>query len=209
RELPKISVEGSDASSAYKADEASSFKYTAPLLDTPQTMTVVPRQVIEDQNLLTLRDILSTVPGITFGAGEGGGGYGDSINLRGFAGSNDITVDGLRDSAQYTRSDSFNLEKVEVVNGASSVYAGAGAVGGSVNLVSKAPTLDSFARFSGAAATDDYGRITADIDHAFASDRAVRVNAMWHQNDVPGRDVERFERWGIAPSVAFGLGEGT
>lgn len=209
RELPKISVEGSEASSAYKADEASSFKYTAPLLDTPQTMTVIPRQVIEDQSLLTLRDILSTVPGITFGAGEGGGGYGDGINLRGFAGSNDITVDGLRDSAQYTRSDPFNLERVEVVNGASSVYAGAGAVGGSVNLVSKAPTLDSFARFSGAAATDDYGRITADIDHVFASDRAVRVNAMWHQNDVPGRDVERFERWGIAPSIAFGLGEST
>ncbi len=205
RELPKISVEGANTDT-YKADQASSLKYTAPLLDTPQTLTVIPRKVIEDQSLLTLREILSTVPGITFGAGEGGGGFGDSINLRGFAGSNDITVDGLRDSAQYTRSDPFNLEQVEVVNGASSVYAGAGAVGGSVNLVSKTPLAESFSRFSGAAATDDYGRLTADINHAFGSNDALRVNAMWHQNDVPGRDVERFERWGIAPSVAFGLG---
>lgn len=208
RALPKVSVEGTDSGS-YKADEASSQKYTAPLLDTPQTLTVIPRRLIEDQSLLTLREILATVPGITFGAGEGGGGYGDSINLRGFAGSNDIMVDGMRDSAQYTRSDPFNIEQVEVVNGASSVYAGAGAVGGSVNLVSKAPLQDSFARFSGAAATDDYGRLTADINRAFGSDDAFRVNAMWHQNDVPGRDVERFERWGIAPSVAFGLGAAT
>src|SRR5262245_48052025 len=92
-------------------------KYTATLLDTPQTITVVPKEVIRGQNLLSLRDILSTVPGITFGAGEGGGGYGDSINLRGYSANNDITVDGLRDSAQYSRSDPFNLEQLEVVNG--------------------------------------------------------------------------------------------
>ena len=207
-DLPRVTIEGK-APGEYKVDEASSPKYTAALRDTPQTLTVIPRQVIEDQSLLTLRDILATVPGITFGAGEGGGGYGDSINLRGFAGSNDITVDGIRDSAQYTRSDPFNLEQIEVLNGASSVYAGAGAVGGSVNLVSKTPLQDAFAHLSGSAATDDYGRITADVNHPFGSDDALRVNAMWHQNDVPGRDVERFERWGIAPSIAFGLGEAT
>lgn len=208
RELPEVTIEG-HTRSPYKPDEPSSPKYTAPLLDTPQTLTVIPREVIEDQSLLTLREVLATVPGITFGAGEGGGGYGDSINLRGFAGSNDITVDGIRDSAQYTRSDPFNLERLEIVNGASSVYAGAGAVGGSVNLVSKAPLQESFARFVGAAATDDYGRMTADINHAFRNDNAIRANVVWHRNDVPGRDVERFERWGIAPSVAFRLGEAT
>ena len=79
--------------------QASSPKLTAALLDTPQQITIVPNKVIAEQNLLNLRDILSTLPGITFGAGEGGGGYGDSINLRGFSGSNDITVDGVRDSA--------------------------------------------------------------------------------------------------------------
>ena len=82
--------------------QLASPKYTASLRDTPQTITVLSHEVIEDQGLLTLREVLSTVPGITFGAGEGGGGYGDSINLRGFSGSNDITIDGMRDSAQYT-----------------------------------------------------------------------------------------------------------
>ena len=65
---------------------------TAPLLDTPQTVTVISDQTLRRQNLLTLRDALATVPGITFGAGEGGGGYGDAINLRGYSASNDITA---------------------------------------------------------------------------------------------------------------------
>jgi catecholate siderophore receptor len=88
-------------------------KRTRPVRDTPQTITVLTSDVIEQQNLLTLRDVLSTVPGITFGAGEGGGGYGDSINLRGYSANNDITVDGVRDSAQYTRSDQFNVDQIE------------------------------------------------------------------------------------------------
>ena len=67
--------------------DVQSPKYTAPLVDTPQTITVVPREIIEQQQLLSLRDVLSTLPGITFGAGEGGGGFGDSINLRGFTAS--------------------------------------------------------------------------------------------------------------------------
>lgn len=189
--------------------KASSPKYTASLRDTPQTITVLSREVIEDQGLLTLREVLSTVPGITFGAGEGGGGYGDSINLRGFSGSNDITIDGMRDSAQYTRSDPFNLEQVEVVNGANSVYSGAGAVGGSVNLVSKTPQRDSFDRFSTSTGTAQYRRVAADLNHELADDSAMRVNAVWHRNEVPGRDVEKYERWGIAPSLLLNFSDST
>ena len=112
-------------------------KYTEALVDTPQTITVIDRATMDQQGLLSLRDMLSTLPGITFGAGEGGGGYGDSINLRGFSANADITADGVRDSALYSRTDNFNLESLELVNGANSVYSGAGSVGGNINLVSK------------------------------------------------------------------------
>jgi len=189
--------------------EPSSIKYTEPLRDTPQTITVVTKAVMDQQNLLGLRDILSTLPGITFGAGEGGGGYGDSINLRGFSASNDITVDGVRDSAQYTRTDNFNLESLELINGANSVYSGAGSVGGTINLVSKAAREGNFSAFTLGAGTDSYGRVTADSNFDLENGTAVRLNAMAHRNDVPGRDYEEFKRWGIAPSVAFGLGSDT
>lgn len=208
-QLPKISVGATAEEDGYKPEAVASPKYTEGLRDTPQTINVVTKEVIDDQKLLSLRDVLSTVPGITFGAGEGGGGYGDSLTLRGFSGSNDVTIDGVRDSAQYTRSDTFNLEQVEVINGANSVYSGAGAVGGTVNLVNKTPSLDSYNRVSAGAGTDSYGRATADINQTIGKATAIRVNAMVHQNDVPDRDVEENKRWGVAPSIAFGLGTDT
>jgi catecholate siderophore receptor len=202
-QLESVTVEG------HAPVLGSSSKLTAPLLDTPKQITIVPQEVIAEQNLLNLRDILSTLPGITFGAGEGGGGYGDSINLRGFTGSNDITVDGVRDSAQYTRSDPFDLDRVELVNGANSVYSGSGSVGGSINLVSKAPHLGDRTAIGVGAGTDGYARTTLDANRQIGDTTAFRVNVVAHENDVPGRDVEQFKRWGIAPSIAFGLGTDT
>jgi catecholate siderophore receptor len=202
-ELDAIEVQGT------KIDKASSPKYTEALLDTPQTITVVSKQTMDQQGLIGLRDVLSTLPGITFGAGEGGGGYGDSINLRGFTANSDITTDGVRDSAQYTRSDNFNLESIELVNGANSVFSGAGSVGGNINLVNKTAREGDSNAFTIGAGTDGFGRITADSNFDLDKGVAVRLNAMVHQNDVPGRDYEEFKRWGFAPSVAFGLGSDT
>ncbi len=181
-------------------------KATAALLDTPQTITVVSEQTIRKQNLQTLRDVLQTLPGITFGAGEGGGGYGDSINLRGYSASNDITIDGVRDSAQYSRTDPFNLQQVEVYNGANSVFNGSGSVGGTINLVSKVPTPETLTIMQGSVGTDNYYRGAIDSNVRVSDLVAVRLNGVYHHNEVPGRDVEKMERWGIAPSVTIGIG---
>lgn len=180
-------------------------KNTRPLRDTPQTVTVISTEVMQQQNILSLRDALATVPGITFGAGEGGSGYGDSINLRGFSANNDITVDNVRDSAQYTRSDNFNIEQIEVTNGSNSVYSGAGSIAGNINLVSKRPTGRSRTVVQAGIGTDNYYRATVDADQKLSDSVGVRLNAMYHHNDVPGREVEKSERWGVMPSVTFGL----
>ena len=187
-----------------RLEEGLGTRYTAPLLETPQTITLVPREIIDQQNLLTMRDILSTLPGITFTAGEGGGGYGDGVNLRGYTATSDISTDGVRDSAQYSRTDPFNLEQLELVSGANSVYTGAGSVGGSINLVTKAPRGMSDTILDIAGGTDSYARATLDSEWARTDRPDVRLNLMTHSNDVPGRDVESFERWGVAPSVTFG-----
>ena len=186
-------------------EQAESPEYTRPLLDTPQTITVLSNTTIRQQNLLTLREALTTVPGITFGAGEGGGGYGDSINLRGQSASNDIQIDGVRDSAQYSRSDTFNLQQLEVVNGANSVYSGSGSIGGSINLITKRPQADDLTVLSAGIGTDNYYRGTVDSNLRVGENIAVRLNAMVHQNDIPGRDVDQSERWGVAPSITFGI----
>jgi catecholate siderophore receptor len=199
-DLDKVEVVGK------YVEKPASVKYTEQLRDTPQTITVINREVMDEQNLLGLRDALTTLPGITFGAGEGGGGYGDSITLRGFNANSDITTDNVRDSAQYSRTDSFNLQAIELVNGANSVYSGAGSVGGNINLVSKVAGAGEFTTVQAGAGTDGYGRLTLDSNNEIGDSAAFRINAMAHQNDAPGRDVETFERWGIAPSIVFGLG---
>lgn len=194
---------------AARIHKAQSPKYTQDLQDTPQTITVVDKQAMDQQNLLSLRDVLSTLPGITFGAGEGGGGYGDKINLRGFNADADITTDGIRDSALYTRSDTFNLDAIEVVNGANSVYQGAGSVGGNINLVSKTAREGDAHAFTLGGGSDRYGRATADTNFDFGNGTALRLNAMGHTADVAGRDHEFNHRWGFAASLAFGLGSDT
>ncbi len=180
-------------------------KATQPLLDTPQTVTVISDQTLKKQNLLSLRDALATIPGITFGAGEGGGGYGDSINLRGYSANNDITQDGVRDSAQYSRTDPFNLQQIEIYNGANSVFNGSGSVGGTINLVSKVPQREDLTILQGSIGTDNYFRGTVDTNQRLSDLIAVRFNAVAHRNDVPGRDFEEYERWGVAPAITFGI----
>lgn len=211
-ELGSVTVKGQQEE-GYKVDQASSPKYSAPLLDTPQTITVIPEAMIQEQNALSLRQVLSNVSGITFAAGEGGGGLGDSINLRGFSANSSIQIDGLRDAAQTSRSDTFNLESVEVIKGPNSAYGGAGTTGGSINLVSKTPQARAFNHASIGIGTDHYQRLSADINQPLdaleGAGAVFRLNLMGHQNDVAERDQIDQERWGIAPSLTFGMGTPT
>jgi catecholate siderophore receptor len=194
-----------------KAAVVSSPKFTQPVLDTPRTLTVIPDEVFTAQGATTLRDVLRNTPGITFQAGEGGGGLpGDTFSMRGFSSGNDITVDGIREVGAYSR-DAFNLAQVEVVKGPSSAVAGRGSTGGSINLVTKTPKQESFTHVSGAAGTDDYSRSTIDANLPMTAiaDSAFRVNAMFGASDVAGRDVVHNSSWGVAPSLGFWIGKPT
>jgi len=191
--------------SEIKVDKAASPKYTRPLVDTPQTITIIGKETIQQQNLLTLRDVLSTVPGITFGAGEGGFGYGDRIILRGQDAKNDVTIDGVRSGAFLNRNEVYNIEQVEVTNGANSVMNGGGSVAGTINLVTKKPLAEDKTVINAGIGTDNYYRGTIDANKRLSDLIAVRINAVYHENDVPGRDVEDYKRWGIAPAVTIGI----
>lgn len=190
-----------------KTEALSSPKYTEPLRDVPQTVSVIPQEVITEQGATSLRDVLRNTPGITFQAGEGGTPAGDQMTIRGFAARTDMFIDGVRDLGGYAR-DSFNLEQVEVTKGPSSYTAGRGSTGGVVNLVTKTPQLQRFARGTAAVGTDNDRRSTLDVNQTLdgKSGTALRLNAMWQDADVPGRDYVSNSSWGIAPSLAFGLG---
>jgi catecholate siderophore receptor len=121
-------------------------------------------------------------------------------------------VDNVRDFGGYSR-DSFNLEQVEVSKGPASSYAGRGSTGGSINLVSKTPHLDPFYTGSFGVGTEDYKRLTLDVNQPISKSpvpgTALRLNGMWTDTGTAGRDVIQDERWGLAPSLALGLGTPT
>ena len=191
-----------------QAAEPSSPKYTAPLRDIPQTITVIPKTVIEQQGATTLTDVLRNVPGLTVMAGEGGQPAGDNLTLRGFSARNDVFVDGVRDLGPQSR-DPFNLEQVEVIKGPQSAFTGRGSTGGSINMVSKAPQTSRMVGGSLQFGTDSTKRVTTDFNVPFKDRNAFRLSLMAHDSGVAGRDVVEYGRWGVAPSLALGLGTPT
>lgn len=211
--MPEVVVTGQqEQDNSYKAQTVSSGKYTEPLRNIPQTISVIPKSVMQEQGVTTLRDALRNTPGISIQAGEGGVPAGDNLSIRGFNARTDMLIDGVRDFGGYSR-DPFNFEQIEVTKGPASAYAGRGSTGGSINMVSKAPDLEQSYSGTAGIGTDQYKRVTMDLNQPIEGDNlkgvAVRFNALYHGNEAPNRDLAENERWGVAPSVAFGLGTET
>lgn len=205
--LSTVTVQES-ATPSLKVDTAPSAKFTAPLLDTPKTVQVINEELIKQSGATSLQEALKATPGITFGNGEGGSPTGDQPFIRGADAQSSTFVDGLRDIAAGTR-EVFNLESVEVIKGADSAYAGRGGAGGSINLTTKKAKADNFISGDVGLGTDNYKRATLDLNRKLGETIGFRLNAMAHDADVPGRNGPENQRWGIAPTVTFGMGTPT
>lgn len=179
-------------------------KFVAPLVDTPRSIVVLSSEVIQQTGSATLADALRTVPGITFGAAEGGNPIGDRPFIRGFDSQGSTYVDGVRDFAAQSR-EVFAVDSVQVVRGSDTTLGGRGNAGGTINIISKTPTGENFVAVAGSYGTDDYKRITADVNRRIGDQVAVRVAGVWHDQDVAGRDALWQRRWGVAPSVTIGI----
>ncbi|WP_404941745.1 TonB-dependent receptor [Pseudomonas danubii] len=193
----------------YKREASDSVKFTAPLRETPKSVTIITDTLMQERAVSTLTDALRTTPGITFGAGEGGTPLGDRPFIRGFEASTDIMIDGIRDVGRMNH-EVFNYEQIEIVKGPGSAYSGRGSTGGTINLISKVPQQEDFSAGSLTLGTDHQRRSTLDLNQYLPEQNmALRLNAMKHEADTPGRDHVQVSRWGVAPSVTFGLNTDT
>lgn len=177
--------------------------------DIPQVVNVVPRDVLEQQQVTTLEQALRNVPGITVAIGEANGGAnGDQFRIRGSTAKNDSYLDGLRDFGVYAR-DTFNTEKVDVIKGPSSENFGMGSNGGAINSESKLAHLGNAASIEGMIGNGPMNRETADVNRQFGDSTAFRVNLMRQDQDEVDRNGVKSNRWGAALSFAAGLGTPT
>ncbi|WP_049623238.1 catecholate siderophore receptor Fiu [Frateuria defendens] len=194
----------------FRVDKVSSPKFTQPLLDTTQTISVITRDLIDQQRATTLTEALRNSPGVgTFFVGENGSTTtGDGIYMRGFDTSGSIFVDGVRDLGTVSR-DIFNIDQIEVTKGPDGTEYGRTAPTGAINLVTKQPLLSRFGTASLSYGSYGQKRATADWNQRLDDTAAFRLNVMGQDSGVPGRDKVQNNRWGIAPSLAFGLGTPT
>jgi catecholate siderophore receptor len=209
--LQEVQVNGSREND-FKAERASSAKYTEKLVDTAQTLTVIKKELIEQQGATTLTEALRNTPGVgAFFLGENGStNTGDAIYMRGFDASGSIYVDGVRDIGSIAR-DTFNIEQIDVLKGPAGTDNGRSSPTGSINLVTKQPLLENAYQASLTGGSGKQKRGTADINTVIDADSgtAFRLNVLDQDSGNPARDVVKNKRWAIAPSLAYGLNSAT
>lgn len=209
--LPEVTVKG-QSENDFKAEKAASAKYTQPLVDTPQTISVIKRELIDQQGAVTLTEALRNTPGVgAFFLGENGStNTGDAIYMRGFDTSSSIYVDGVRDLGSISR-DLFNIEQIDVLKGNAGTDSGRSAPTGSINLSSKQATMENATSVNTTVGSGSQKRVAADTNVVLdeKSGSAFRLNAMVQDSGVPGRNEVNNKRWAVAPSFAWGLGSKT
>jgi catecholate siderophore receptor len=194
-------------SAVYRLKDSALGKLTEALRDTPQSVTTLTRELLEDRGALSLTDALRNVPGITLGAGEFSW-QGNNPNIRGFSSRNDMFLDGMRDFGNYDR-DPFNLDSIEVLLGPSSLVFGRGSTGGVINQTSKRPVADPVRALHINVGNADTRRAEIDVNQPLSDSAALRVNLLKHEAGMPGRDTAFVKRDGFASSLALELGSAT
>lgn len=174
------------------------------LRDVPQAITVVTREQIEDQAIQSMADAMRYVPGVGFAQGEGNR---DTPVFRGNASTADFFVDGIRDDVQYYR-DVYNIERVEVLKGANAMIFGRGGSGGVINRVTRQANFERTAEVRLELGSYDHYRGTFDVGNSVAENFALRLTGLYEDTDTY-RDGVYIKRWGLNPTAAFKLGEGT
>src|SRR3979490_370066 len=178
-----------DAAAPYKVDRLQSRgKFPEPLLNTPKTVTVLSKEILEDKNATTLKQAVLSTAGVTLGTGEGGNAFGDRFFLRGFDARNDVFLDGVRDAGVSVR-ENFFTEQVEILRGPGSSFAGRGTTGGAINIVTKQATTErSFYNMDTTFATDQTKRVVLDVNQVISPTLAIRAGGLFQDAGVAGRN---------------------
>ena len=170
----------------------------------PQALTVISESQIEDQNIRSIAELLTFVPGATPGTGESNR---DQITLRGNNTTADFFIDGIRDDVQYFR-DFYNVDRVEVLKGPNAMIFGRGGGGGVVNRVTKRSALTSYRE--ALLSSDSFGgfRLAGDVDQPLSGGIGLRVNGVYENGDSFRRHVD-LKRYGINPTAGILVGPAT
>ena len=203
--LPKVTVTAERESDGYLAERSrTATKTDTPLLNVPQAVSVVTKDLIRDQSMQSVADLARYVPGAGAAQGEGNR---DTIILRGNSSTSDFFLDGVRDDVEYYR-DFYNIDRVEILKGPNAMIFGRGGAGGIVNRVTRQANWQPVRELSLQGGSWDNRRATVDVGDAVNDRVALRITGLYENSDSY-RDGFNFERMGVNPTAAFAVGEAT
>jgi len=186
-------------------DQVNALKTPTPIVDVPQSLSIVTADQIALQGFTSIGDIINYTPGVNTSQGEG---HRDAVVFRGVRSTADFFIDGVRDDVQYYRP-LYNLEQVEILRGPNALFFGRGGTGGILNRVTKKGVIgENFMDYKYAA--DAYGELGAQVDGNFSisESSAFRINA-FYEGLNNHRDFYKGDRFGINPTVKFEFGART
>ena len=187
------------------ADQVNALKTPVPVLDVPQSVSIVTDEDIRKQGFREISDIVRYIPGVNTSQGEG---HRDAVVFRGVRSTADFYMDGVRDDVQYYRS-LYNLEQVEVLRGPNALLFGRGGTGGIINRVTKKAVIgEEFGSVD--VGTDTFGSLDLAFDYNVSGtdDSALRINI--HTDSLANhRDFYDGERVGINPTMKFVMSDDT
>lgn len=192
------------AESAVPTTTTTATKTLTPLIDVPQSVTVISRQLMNDQLMMSIGDVVNYVPGVTAHQGENNR---DQVVIRGNNSSADFFVDGVRDDVQYYR-DLYNVDRVEVLKGPNAMIFGRGGGGGVINRVIKEAGYQPLREITLEGGSFSNKRFTADFDQPFGDRLAFRLNGVYENSDSFRRFVN-LERYGVNPTMNIVAGRDT
>jgi catecholate siderophore receptor len=203
--LPRVTVTAEHESDGYLVDRSrTATKTSTPLLDVPQSVSIVTRDLIRDQSMQNLADVVRYVPGAGMAQGEGNR---DTIILRGNSSTSDFFMDGVRDDVEYFR-DLYNLDRVEVLKGSNAMIFGRGGAGGVVNRVTRQANWSPVREVSLQGGSWDNRRATFDLGDSVTDTFAARLTGMYEDSESY-RDGVELERKGFNPTFAWSVGDAT
>jgi len=184
----------------YQATRSSTATKTdTPLIDVPQSVSVVTQEQMSDQSVQTMSDAVRYVPGVTSSQGEGNR---DALNFRGSGvTTGDFYLDGIRDDVQTYR-DFYNTDRIEVLKGPNGMIFGRGAAGGAINRVSKEAGWDPVREIKLTYGAYNQKRTSIDIGNAINDVAAFRLNAVYEKSDSYRSGVN-LKRYGVNPTFTI------
>ena len=197
-EVHKEAVIVTEPGGYLESSVSSGTKTLTPLINLPQSISVVNRDQINDQMMMSIGDVVRYVPGVTAHQGENNR---DQVVIRGNSSSADFFVNGVRDDVQYFR-DLYNLERVEVLKGPNAVIFGRGGAGGVVNRVTKEAGFTPLREVTLLGGSYGNKRIAMDFDQPIGTKAAFRMNGML-EDSGSFRDHVGLQRYGIAPTLTL------